>query len=51
MTLAPTEDEKLALVAFLKPTIEDDRYSLSLRLRPQGSTRFYIVYREADDFN
>jgi len=29
-----TEDEKLALAALLKRTIENDRYSPSPRLRP-----------------
>jgi hypothetical protein len=33
MTLDLTEDEKLALAALLKRTIEDDRYTLSPRLR------------------
>jgi hypothetical protein len=34
MTFELTEDEKLALAALLKRTIEDDRYPLSRRLRP-----------------
>jgi hypothetical protein len=34
MTLDLSEDEKLALAALLKRTIEDDHYPLSLRLRP-----------------
>jgi hypothetical protein len=34
MPLDLTEDEKVALAALLKRTIEDDRYPLSPRLRP-----------------
>jgi hypothetical protein len=34
MTLDLTDDEKVALAAFLKRTIEDDGYSLSPRLHP-----------------
>jgi len=34
MELSLTDDEKLALAALLKRTIEDDRYPLSPRLRP-----------------
>jgi hypothetical protein len=37
MTLDLTEDEKLALAALLKRTLEDDRYPLSPRLRPLKS--------------
>ncbi len=40
MTLDLTEDEKLALLALLKRTIEDDPYPLSpARARPERDTR------------
>jgi hypothetical protein len=42
MTLDVTDDDKVALAAFLKRKIEDDRYPLSPCHRdfaPQGDTR------------